>query len=77
MTTGTPSEPRPVTVAVPDDTRYEHKIPRKYPTLIQVRPVRQRGRPHAEWNVYMACDTPENAKRILYLLNNPVLEFTP
>lgn len=53
---------------------YEHRIPRKYPNLIQVRPKRLQGQRRGDWRTYWIAATDEEAERILRMLNEPVTE---
>ncbi len=58
-------------------TKYEHRIPKSDKTIIQVRPQRVEDGKPSLWGLYMRCDSEDDARRILELLNNPCLEVMP
>lgn len=52
---------------------FEYKIGDN-PCAVMVRPKREkRGRPNC-WSLYMECNSPEDAERILFLLQHPEAE---
>lgn len=53
-----------------DDRGYEYRISPKAPQIVQVRRKTTDGHNPVNWGLYMNCDSPDDAERILTLLKS-------